>query len=187
MIDVDVLDSEEADEYASIVNYDPALDEEYGSGLVEAGVTEEVVDMQKDLKSSSLSSYMLKPSNLLTQLFGENMTAQEKIFKHMCNFGAWAEWRKVRRVISSYRGADNTKYQCGLFNPTPLGCIAGYMMYDAVSERALKRLTHRRLSFIDCSISSYCYIINSPKRFEQIRQSNKLESVLCDLESGGIR
>ena len=125
--------------------------------------------------------------HLLTQLFGENMTAQEKIFKHMCNFGAWSEWRKVRRVISSYRGADNNKDQCGLFNPTPLGCIAGYMMYDAVSERALKRLTHSRLSFIDCSISSYCYIINSPNRFEQIRQSNKLESVLCDLESGGIR
>ena len=61
MIDVDVLDSEEADEYASIVNDDPALDEEYGSGLVEAGDTEEVVDMQKDLKSSSVTPASTKP------------------------------------------------------------------------------------------------------------------------------
>ena len=34
--------------------------------------------------SSSLLSYMLKPSQLLTQGFGKNMTAQEKLFKHMC-------------------------------------------------------------------------------------------------------
>ena len=66
MIAVDVLDSKEAAEDASIVHDDAALDEEYGSGLVGEGVTEEVRDMQKALKSSSLSSYMLKPSKLLT-------------------------------------------------------------------------------------------------------------------------
>ena len=50
--------------------------------------------MQTDLNSSSLSSYMLKPSKLLTQGFENNRTAQEKLFKHMCNFGSRAEWRK---------------------------------------------------------------------------------------------
>ena len=62
LIAVDVLDSEEAAEDASIDHDDAALDEEYGSGLLGAGVTEEVQDMQKALKSSSLSSYMLRPS-----------------------------------------------------------------------------------------------------------------------------
>ena len=69
MIAVDVLDSEEAVEDASIVHDDVAFDEEDGSGLVVAGVTEEVRDIQKDLNSSSLLSYILKPSKLPTQGF----------------------------------------------------------------------------------------------------------------------
>ena len=40
LIDVDILDSEEADEYASIFHDGAALDEYYESGLVGAGVTE---------------------------------------------------------------------------------------------------------------------------------------------------
>ena len=76
MIAVYVLDSEVAAEDASIYHDADDLDEEYGSGLVGAGVTEEVGDMQKALKSSSILSYMLKPSHLLTQGFGNNRTAQ---------------------------------------------------------------------------------------------------------------
>ena len=93
MIDVDVLDSEEVAENASIFHDDDALDKEDGSVLVGAGVTEEVGDIQKALKYYSLSSYMLKPSHLLTQVFRNNMTAQDKLLKHMCNFGARTEWR----------------------------------------------------------------------------------------------
>ena len=63
---MDVFDSEEAAEYDSIVHDDAALDEEHGSGLVGADVIEGVRYMHKDLESSYLSSYMLKPFNLLT-------------------------------------------------------------------------------------------------------------------------
>ena len=66
MIAVDVLDSEEEYEYASIVHDDDALDEEDGIGLVREGVTKEVGDMQKALKSSYIWSYMLKILLLLT-------------------------------------------------------------------------------------------------------------------------
>ena len=55
-IAVDVLDSEEAAEDASIVHDDAAEIEEDGSGLVGGILTEEVQDMQKALKSSYLSS-----------------------------------------------------------------------------------------------------------------------------------
>ena len=55
-------------------------------------------------------------------------------------------------------------------------------MEDAFGERALKRLPQRRMKIIDGSISSYCSILNSPKQLEQIRQANKLASVLCNLE-----
>ena len=136
--------------------------------------------MQKYFKSSYFSSYMLKPSRLLTQGFDNNRTAQEKLFKHMCNFRSRAEWRKGRSVISSYLDVETTKYQCSLLNPTPLECIAGYIMEDAVDESSLKRLPQRRLNFIDGCISSYCSILNSPKLLEHIRQANKLVSVLCD-------
>ena len=51
---------------------------------------------------------MLKPSHLLTQGFENNRTAQENIFKHMCNFGARAEWREVRRFVSSYINVDTS-------------------------------------------------------------------------------
>ena len=130
---------------------------------------------------------MLKPSQLLTHGFENNRTAQEKLFKNICNLGSRAEWRKGRSVISSYLDVETTKYQCRLLNPTPLDCIAGYIMEDAVGERALKRLPQRRLKFIDGSISSYCYILNSHELIEQIRQAKKLASILCDLESDRMR
>ena len=152
LIAVDVLDSEEESEDASIVHDDAALDKEDGSGLVGAGVTEEVGDMQKALKSSFILSCMLKPSKLLTQGFENNRTAQDKLFKHMRNFGSRAEWRKGRRVVSSYLDVETTKDQCRLLNTTPLDCITVYIMYDAVGERSLKRLPNIRLNFIDGSI-----------------------------------
>ena len=61
------------------------------------------------------------------------------------------------------------------------------MMEDSVGERALKRLPQIRLNFIDGYIYSYCCILNSPKRLEQIMQANKLASVMCDLDSYRIR
>ena len=60
-------------------------------------------------------------------------------------------------------------------------------MEDAVGERALKRLPQRRLNFIDVCTSSYCSILNSPEQLELIRQTKKLASVLCYLESDQIR
>ena len=74
---------EEEDKDYSIDNDAAASYEEYGSGLVGAGVTEEVEDMQKYMKCSSILSYMLKPFHLLTQVFENNRTAQKKLFKHM--------------------------------------------------------------------------------------------------------
>ena len=51
-----VIDYDEAADDASIDHDGAALDEDYGSVLVSSGVTEEVEDMQKTLKSSYLSS-----------------------------------------------------------------------------------------------------------------------------------
>ena len=112
-------------------------------------VTEEVEDMQKAFKQSSLLSYILKPSHLFTQVFEKNRTAQEKLSKHMCNFSARENWWEGRRVVSSYIYVDTTNDQCRLINPTPLDCITGYTMEDAVGDRDLKSLPKRRLIFTD--------------------------------------
>ena len=56
-------------------------------------------------------------------------------------------------------------------------------MENTVCDRALKRMSQIRLKFIDGSISIYCYIINSPKHLDKIRQVNKLASIMCNLES----
>ena len=120
MLAVDVLEYEEASEDASINHDGAASDEEYGSGLVGAGVTEEVGDMQKAVKYSYLLSYMLKPSQLLAQGFKNNRTAQKNIFKKMSNIGPGAEWTEGRIVVSYYLDIDTTKDQCYLINPTPL-------------------------------------------------------------------
>ena len=120
LIAVDVIDYDETAEDASIDNDGAALDGEDGSGLVGAGVKEEVEDMQKALKYYPLSSYLLKPSNLLTQCFDNNNMKHEKLFKHTCDFGAQAKWREGRRVVSYYLDVDTTKYQCRILNPTPL-------------------------------------------------------------------
>ena len=85
LIAVDVLEPEEADKDASIDNDGDASDEYNVSGLVGADVTEEVKDIQKAVKSSYLSSYILKPSHLLTQGFEKNGMVQEKLFKHICD------------------------------------------------------------------------------------------------------
>ena len=105
----------------------------------------------------------------------------------MCNLGSRSEWREGIIVVSYYLDVDTTKDQFRLLKHVPLDCISGYILDDAVGERALKRLPHRRLNFIDGFISSYCSIINFPKRLEQIRHANKLASVLCDLESDRIK
>ena len=98
--------------------------------------------MQRVVKSSYLYSFMLKPSELLTQVFNNNNKVQEKLFNHMCNFGAWVDWRNGRRSISSYLDIEISNDQYLLVNPTPLDCIAGYIMEDFIGDRALKRLPH---------------------------------------------
>ena len=55
---MDVLESEDTAEYASIVHDDAAEIEEDGSALVGGILTEEVQDIQKALKYSSLLSYI---------------------------------------------------------------------------------------------------------------------------------
>ena len=84
-------------------------------------------------------------------------------------------------VVSSYLDVETNKDQCRFLNHTPLDFITCYILEDSVSDRALKRLPQIRLNSIYDSISSYCFIIDSPKRLEKIRQSNKLASFLCDL------
>ena len=116
--------------------------------------------MKKALNYSYLLSYMLKTYQLITQGFENNRTSQEKLFKKMCNFGSQEEWRKGGIVISSYLDVETTNDQFRLLNPTPLDCIAGFKMEDAVGERDFKRLPQISLNFIDVSISSYCSILN---------------------------
>ena len=123
------------------------MDEEDDSGLLWAGATENVEDMQKDLKSSSLLSYMLKTSRLLTQGFDNNRTAQEKLFKNMCILGAWSDWREKIRVVSSYLDVESTKDQFRILNPTPLDCNTGYIIEDTVGDRAFERLPLIMLNF----------------------------------------
>ena len=55
---MDVIESEEAYDYSSMDHDGAASYEEDGSGLVGVGVTEELKDMQKAVKYSSLPSYM---------------------------------------------------------------------------------------------------------------------------------
>ena len=96
LIATDVLDSEEAAEDGSVDNDGAASDEEEESGSGEAGVRtgvtqsgiEEAGEVQRVVKYYSLLSYILKPPSLLTRGFNKNKKAHEKLFNHMCNFGA---------------------------------------------------------------------------------------------------
>ena len=124
------------------------------NGVTQSG-TQEVEEVQRVVKYYSLLSYMLKPPSLITQVFNKNKKAQKKLFNHMCNFGAQAEWRNGKRAFSSYLDVEISNYQYHLVNPTPLDCITGYIIEDAIGDRDLKRLPQRRLNIIDVSISSY--------------------------------
>ena len=98
---------------------------------------------------------MLKHPSLLTQAFNNNNQSQEKIFKHMCNFGAQSECRNGIRAFSSYLDVDIINDQYRMVNPTSLDCIAGYTTEGDIGDRALKRLPHQNMNIIDGSISSY--------------------------------
>ena len=112
-------------------------------------------ELQRIVKYSSLLSYMLKPPYLITQGFNKNKKAQEKLFSHMRNFGSYAEWSNGRRSVSSYLGVEIRNDQYHMFNPTPLYCIAGYIMEYYIDDRALNRLPQQNLNLIDSSNSSY--------------------------------
>ena len=101
----------------------------------------------------------------------------------MYGFGARAVRRNGKIAVSSYLDVDTRKYQYYMLNPTPLDCIVGYIMEDAVDDRFLKKMPHRRLNFIYGSISSYCSIINSSEWLDMIKQENELLSILGDIES----
>ena len=147
LIDPNVLDSEEAAEDGSIDNDGAALNEDYESGLGDAGVrtvvtllgTEGVEEVQQVVKSSSLLSYMFKLPYLLTQGFNRNKKTQEKLFKYMCNVGSRAEWKNGRRAVSFYIDVDISNDQYRLVNPTPLDCIIGYIIKYTIIDMYLKR------------------------------------------------
>ena len=54
-------------------------------------VTEELEEVHKVVKKNSLSSYMLKPTSLIIQVFKENNKAHENLFKHMNKFWGHSE------------------------------------------------------------------------------------------------
>ena len=112
----------------------------------------DVEEVHQDLKYSYLSSYMLKPTSLLTHRFKDNKKAQGNLFHHMCNFGARAVWRNGRTPIRSYIDIDSRKYKYLLIKPNPLDFIVGYTMEVTFGDRALKRLPQRRLNLIKSSI-----------------------------------
>ena len=128
LIATEILECEEAAEDGSVDNYVSDLDEEDDSGLVEVGLitgiieagTKEVEEVHQAVKFSSLFSYIMKPTSLLTQRSKENNKAQEKLFNDMCNFGAQAVWRNGRRAVSYYLDVDTITYQYRLLNLTPL-------------------------------------------------------------------
>ena len=166
LIDTDILDPDEASEDGSIYNDGDALYKEDGSGSGEAGmitgvtqsVTEEAEEVQRFVKYSSLLSYILKPTSLLTQVFKYNKKAHENLFNRVCNFGARAEWTNGRRSVSSYLDViSNDQYR--LLNTTPLECITGYILEDEIDDRDLKSLPQRRMKLINGYISSYCSMI----------------------------
>ena len=81
--------------------------------------TKETEEVHQDVKYSSLSPYTLKPTSLITEVFKDNKKAQEKLSKHVCNFGSRTEWINGRRAVSYYLDAEIRKYQNHLLNPTP--------------------------------------------------------------------
>ena len=70
----------------------------------------------------------------------------------MYNFGSQEEWRNGIRDISSYLDVDISNGEYRLVNPTPLECITGYIMEDAICNRNFRRLPQRSLNITGGSI-----------------------------------
>ena len=108
------------------------------TGVTQSG-TEEVEEVQRVVKYSSLSSYMLKPPSLLTQVFNKNKKSQNNLFNHMCNFGAREWWSIMIIAINSYLDVGIRKDQDHLLNPCPFGTTKGYITEYYVGANSLKK------------------------------------------------
>ena len=125
---MEILDFEEADEVGYIDYYGDALDEDDYIVSVDAGVStgvtevvpKQVEGVQQAVNYSSLLSHMFKYPSLITQGFKQNIKAQEKLFKHMFNFGVHIDWSNGILAVSSYLHVETSKYQYLLLNTFPL-------------------------------------------------------------------
>ena len=72
--------------------------------------------------------------------FRRNTKAQQKIFKHMCNFAARQEWKSGKREVSVWLDVEVTKDQARLLNPTVLDTITGYILEDSTGKKAKLKL-----------------------------------------------
>ena len=142
-----------------------------------------VQDARGQLSLYSLSSYSLKPPPLLPPDFRTNPQAQKNLVKHMCNFGARAEWESGKRQVSEWLDVEVSSDQERLLNPTALDTIQGYILQASSGKEARKRLPQRRLNLIDGCINSYSSVLNSDGRMKLIKEANELAAVLADIDN----
>ena len=124
-------------------------------------------------------------NNLIVHDLKTNRKAQEKLFKHMCNFGARAAWKGGVRRVSDALDVAVTAENLRILNPSPLDTIIVYIMQDAKGEGSRKKIPQRRLNIIDRSINSYCVHLKSPACMDLVQQTNDLAAFLTDMEMIG--
>ena len=95
---MDIVEPEEASQYGVVGDDGANLDKEDQVGSGDMGAIRDVdaakiytEESQKAVKDTYLLYYMTKPPSFITQGFKENKKAQNRLFKHMCNFAAWEE------------------------------------------------------------------------------------------------
>ena len=96
--------------------------------IVTEEVTKEVEEVQRDVKYSSISSYISKRPYFLTQLFKDNNKTHDKLLNNVYDFGVQTEWRSRKRAVNYYLDVDTRKYQEHLPNPITLDYITGCVM-----------------------------------------------------------
>lgn len=143
------------------------------------------------------SRFSWKPKSILERYKKDrkNKSLQKEFFDHICNTVArqhagkkkMMEYKESSCLLpSSYTLAEVRVEQHDLLNPTPRTCFLGYVMDDAVGEKAVRKIAKRKLDMMTGNIAQWTQHVTSTENLELLKEATTLSERLAILSAEAL-